>query len=73
MLTVTKDFVMLVGEVVAGDTNSLPIEVHTNKEHHFQINLLKKSLKFNSLHHFITHCLKNILLYSIETVIDQYL
>ena len=28
---------------------------------------------FYMLHHCITQCLKNILLFSIETVIDQYL
>ena len=32
--------------MVVGDTNSLPIEVHTNKEDHFWINFHKKSLPF---------------------------
>ena len=59
--------------MVGGDTNSLPIQVHTNKEYHFWINLPERSLIFYVLHHFITQCLKNMLLYSIETAIDQYL
>ena len=58
--------------MVAGGTNSLPIQVHTNKEYHFWLNLHERSLIFYMLHHFITQGLKNILLYSIEIVIDQY-
>ena len=38
---------------MAGDTNSLPIQVHTNKEYHFWINLYERSLIFYMLHHFI--------------------
>ena len=59
--------------VVAGDTNSLPIQVHTNKEYHFRINFHERSLIFYMMHHFIIQCLKNMLLYSIEIVIYQYL
>ena len=39
----------------------------------FWINLHKRSLICYMLPHFITQCLKYMLLYSIETVIDQYL
>ena len=38
----------------------------------FLINLHKRSLIFYMLHHFIIQCLKNMLLCSIEIVIDQY-
>ena len=51
----------------------MTLTVHTNKEDHFWIDLHKKSLIFYMLHLFITQCLKNMFLYSIETVIDQYL
>ena len=58
--------------VLAGDTNSLPIQVHTNKGYHFWINLHERSLIFYMLHHFIKQCYIQYL-YSIETVTDQYL
>ena len=59
--------------MVAGVTNSLPIQVRNNKEYNAWKNGHKKSLIFYMLHHFITQCLTNMFLYSIETVIDQYL
>ena len=53
--------------------NSLPIQGYANKGYHFWIHLHERSLIFYMLHHFIIQCLKDMLLYSIETVIDQYL
>ena len=61
--------------MVAGDTNNLPIQVHivhTKNKDDFWTNLLKKSLIFCMLYHFIIQCLKNVLLYSVETVLQSY-
>ena len=56
---------------VAGDNNSLSIQMHTDREDCFWISLLNMTLDMS--HHIITQCLKYMLLYSIETVSDQYL
>ena len=51
-----------VSVMTPADDNSLPVQVHTNKDH-LSINLHKKSLTFYTLHHFIKNISEELCLY----------